>query len=89
MPDTRLSRRAFLQQGGALVVTFALAPRSRRRAATRRHDKSVNADEVGGFIAIDAKGKVTLYSGKVELGTGAVRRSRRSPPKNCRCRSIA
>ena len=33
---------------------------------------SVDADEVGGFIAIDAKGLVTIKSGKVELGTGAL-----------------
>ena len=51
----------------------------RPRAAIRRgaesreaSGKSVDPDDVGGFIAIDAKGMVTLYSGKVELGTGAL-----------------
>ena len=28
------------------------------------------ADQVDGFLAIDAKGNVTVYSGKVDLGTG-------------------
>src|SRR5262249_53516842 len=67
-----LSRRAVLVQGGALVVTFAVTSQSiRADAAATPADKSVSPDEVGGFIAIDAAGKVTIYSGKVELGTGA------------------
>ena len=54
-------------------MTFALAlAADRTPQAARSADKSVAADEVGGFIAIDAKGKVTIYSGKVELGTGAI-----------------
>ena len=32
--------------------------------------KTVAADQVDGFLAIDAKGNVTVYSGKVDLGTG-------------------
>jgi nicotinate dehydrogenase subunit B len=69
---TLLSRRALLAQGGALVVTFAVAPRPTHAEAARPADKTVAADEVAGFISIDATGKVTIYSGKVELGTGAV-----------------
>ena len=50
------------EDGGALVVTFALAARrSRCRKRRTAADKSVAADEVDGFIAIDAKGKVTIY----------------------------
>jgi nicotinate dehydrogenase subunit B len=67
-----LSRRALLKRGGALVVTFALAPQRSHAEAARPADKTVAADEVSGFIAIDATGKVTIYSGKVELGTGAI-----------------
>ena len=67
-----LSRRALLAQGGALVVTFALTSRPIHAEAARPADKTVAADEVAGFIAIDATGKVTIYSGKVELGTGAI-----------------
>ena len=69
---TLLSRRALLAQGGALVVTFALAPRPIHAEAARPADKTVAADEVAGFISIDATGKITIYSGKVELGTGAI-----------------
>jgi len=69
MLDTQLSRRLFLKSGGALVVTFALAPRMVDAQPGR---KTVDPDEVSGFIAIDATGKVTLYSGKVELGTGVL-----------------
>ena len=71
MPASKLSRRTFLKTGGALVVTFALAPRL-GVAQSSSNGKSLNPDDVGAFLAIDAKGRVTLYSGKVELGTGAV-----------------
>jgi len=72
MLDTPLSRRVFLKGGGALVVTFALAPPAIEAQPSRSITKSVNPDDVGAFLAIDDKGMVTLYSGKVELGTGAV-----------------
>jgi CO/xanthine dehydrogenase Mo-binding subunit len=64
------SRRNFLKTGGALVVTFAV---DRLKAATgviAPTAKTVATDEVDGFLAIDAQGRVTLYSGKVDLGTG-------------------
>ena len=70
MLDTQLSRRAFLQTGGALVVTFVLAP-SAGAAPAPWPAKSLAPDEVASFLAIDGNGMVTLYSGKVELGTGA------------------
>ena len=70
MLDTPISRRTFLKGGGALVVTFSLTPVGAQQA--RNAAKSVNSDDVGAFIAIDDKGAVTLYSGKVELGTGAI-----------------
>ena len=68
-----LSRRAFLATGGALVVTYALAPSAGVAAtapATPPKVKTVATDQVDGFIAIDAKGNVTVFSGKVDLGTG-------------------
>lgn len=72
MLDTQLSRRDLLKGGGALVVTFALAPPSVEAQKSQSVAKSVNPDDVGAFIAIDDKGMVKLYSGKVDLGTGAV-----------------
>src|SRR5206468_1362667 len=71
MHGTQPTRRTLLKRGGALVVTFAFVPRPAWSEAARPADKSVALDEVGSFIAIDAKGLVTIYSGKVELGTGA------------------
>jgi nicotinate dehydrogenase subunit B len=65
------SRRGFLKTGGALVVTFAIAGKVADAAAPAASPaKTVAADQVDGFIAIDAKGGVTVYSGKVDLGTG-------------------
>ncbi len=72
MLDTPIARRVLLKAGGALVVSFGFAPRALDAQTTRGTDKTVSADEVGGFIAIDGQGQVTLYSGKVELGTGVL-----------------
>src|SRR5438874_13205984 len=62
------SRRAFLKTGGALVVSFAVGDGG--AAAPAMPDKTVAADQVDGFLAIDSKGRVTVFSGKVDLGTG-------------------
>lgn len=66
------SRRDFLKSSGALVVTFSLAhPLS--QAAEKGNAapaKTVASDQVDGYVAIDGKGNVTVYSGKVDLGTG-------------------
>src|SRR5436190_17845234 len=64
------SRRSFLKNGGGRVVRFAadgIAPAIAQSAAA---SKTVAADEIDAFLAIDAKGNVTVYSGKVDLGTG-------------------
>jgi nicotinate dehydrogenase subunit B len=67
----RFSRRDFLKTSGSLVVVFgapvALAQTPTKKAA---QTKTVATDQVDGFIAIDAKGNVTVFSGKVDLGTG-------------------
>jgi CO/xanthine dehydrogenase Mo-binding subunit len=63
------SRRDFLKSGGALVVSFALGD-ANAAAAPSLPAKTVAADQVDGFLAIDAKGRVTVFSGKVDLGTG-------------------
>ena len=72
MLTKQISRRDFLKTSGALVVTYALAPKA-ANAAIDPNDlgpKTVAADRVDGFVAIDSKGVVTVYSGKVDLGTG-------------------
>ncbi|MDM0111421.1 molybdopterin-dependent oxidoreductase [Variovorax sp. J22R133] len=71
-----LSRRALLRAGGALAVSFALAPTggaaNEPASASPPRGRAVSPNQVDGFLVIDAQGRVTLYSGKVELGTGAL-----------------
>jgi len=62
------SRRDVLKGGGALIVGFSLG--LERPASAQAAAKTVAPDEVDGFLSIDAKGDVTVYSGKVDLGTG-------------------
>jgi nicotinate dehydrogenase subunit B len=63
------TRREFVK--GALLVTFTLAcDITPGRAQQMTAAKTVSAEEVDGFLAIDADGNVTVYSGKVDLGTG-------------------
>ena len=65
------SRRDLLTRTGALVVAFSLTRSSGEATAQDLPPpKSVALDEVDSFLAIDEKGLVTVYSGKVELGTG-------------------
>jgi nicotinate dehydrogenase subunit B len=69
-----LSRRQFLGLTG-LIVGFALpVPRALAASAADAGrpgtPKVVAPDEVDGFLAIDRHGNVTVFSGKVDLGTG-------------------
>jgi nicotinate dehydrogenase subunit B len=78
MKANRITRRTFLKTGGAVVVAMGLGPGRAGRVAAqttatadRFLGKSVATDAVDGFLAIHADGTVTLFSGKVDLGTGA------------------
>jgi CO/xanthine dehydrogenase Mo-binding subunit len=66
-----IDRRALLQAGGALVVSFSLPLRQAEAQATAGA-KTVSPDRVDGFLAIAADGRITVYSGKVDLGTGVL-----------------
>jgi CO/xanthine dehydrogenase Mo-binding subunit len=68
----RLTRRGVLKGSGALVVSFALLPGSEEAVAQAAGAaaKPLALTEVDSFLAIDAKGQCTVYSGKVDLGTG-------------------
>ena len=72
MKIEKFSRRDFLKTSGALVVTFPLShPLAEAAEKTMAMPaKTVATDQVDGFVAIDAKGNVTVFSGKVDLGTG-------------------
>ena len=64
-----LSRRDLLKAGGALVVSFSL-PAAARAQTLAAPGKTLDASEVDGFLAIHQDGGVTVFSGKVDLGTG-------------------
>jgi nicotinate dehydrogenase subunit B len=62
------SRRDLLKGAGACLVTFSLAGET--MAQDLPTPKTVALDQVDAFLAIDSKGMVTIYVGKVDLGTG-------------------
>jgi CO/xanthine dehydrogenase Mo-binding subunit len=62
------SRRDVLKGGGALVVSFSLSGALGKALA--QDVKPVALTEVDSFLAIDRSGVVTLYTGKVDVGTG-------------------
>ena len=75
MQTIELTRRDLLKAGGALVVSFAFGVVPRRAAAqtgasTASTDRPLDAGEVDGLIVIHADGSVTLYTSKVDVGTG-------------------
>jgi len=63
------SRRDVLKGGGALVVSFSFAGAVVGETLAQGA-KPLVLTEVDSFLAVDAGGEVTLYSGKVDLGTG-------------------
>ena len=63
------SRRDVLKGGGALVVSFSFAGAVVDETLAQGA-KPLVLTEVDSFLAVDAGGEVTLYSGKVDLGTG-------------------
>jgi nicotinate dehydrogenase subunit B len=65
------SRRDVLAGGGALVVSFSLTGPVREALADETvAPKPLALTAVDSFLAIDSAGLVTIYSGKVDLGTG-------------------
>jgi nicotinate dehydrogenase subunit B len=65
------SRRDFLTRGGALVVGFSFAAHSIAAFAEEPiATKPLSLTSVDTFLAVDSANMVTVYSGKVDLGTG-------------------
>jgi nicotinate dehydrogenase subunit B len=67
--NIQISRRDALIGSGALIVSFSLAG-SPNAVQAQGAAKPLALTEVDSFLAIDKAGNVTMYSGKVELGTG-------------------
>ena len=67
-----LDRRQFLAASSALLVAFSLtdAHAQQRLTPTLKPGKTLKTDAVDAFLSLDAKGHVTVYCGKVDLGTG-------------------
>jgi len=70
-----ISRRAFLAAGGALIVSLGLEGPDRLLAQTvanadRFLGKPLAPDVVDSYLAVHADGTVTLFTGKVDIGTG-------------------
>src|SRR6516164_3895010 len=66
------SRRQFLKAGGALMIVAA-APSAFGQTALPGNatgGRPLANNEVDAFIAIHGDGSVTLFSGKVDIGTG-------------------
>jgi nicotinate dehydrogenase subunit B len=70
MSFTETSRRGFLKGTGVLVVSFTLGPLMSSCARGHAETRILSPDQVDAFLALDARGGVTVYSGKVDLGTG-------------------
>src|SRR6202162_3851092 len=66
---TSLSRRTLLKQaGGALIVSFVL--RGQPQSQAQDNAKPLDPTDVASFLAIHADGSVTIYTSKVDVGTG-------------------
>src|SRR6266446_3181544 len=69
-----ISRRDLLKSGGALIVGFAfsssLTDAAQTNAGAGDDGKPLDPNDVDSFLAIHANGSVTVYSGKVDVGTG-------------------
>src|SRR6266850_196396 len=68
-----ISRRALLKAGGTLVVSFAFTDPLRlagQAPSASGGGKSLDPTEVDGLLAIHADGSVTVYTSKVDVGTG-------------------
>jgi CO/xanthine dehydrogenase Mo-binding subunit len=70
-----ISRRSFLAAGGVLIVGLGFDGVVRAQAQTvpgadRFLGKSLAPDAVDSFLAVHADGSVTIFVGKVDIGTG-------------------
>jgi nicotinate dehydrogenase subunit B len=74
-PLRGVSRRDFLRSGGAVVVGFSLAsslPELLLAQISQTSDlgKPLDPHQVDSFLAFHADGSVTIYTSKVDVGTG-------------------
>lgn len=68
-----INRRAVLTGGGALIVSFSLRPAPAQEPTPESPKLPGSLDEtrfLDSWIRIDAEGKITVFTGKAELGQG-------------------
>jgi nicotinate dehydrogenase subunit B len=71
MHELATTRRDFLKTAGGLIVIFTLTDGILpAQAQATAETKVVAPDEVDAFLSINNEGHVTVYTGKVDLGTG-------------------
>jgi nicotinate dehydrogenase subunit B len=72
MSTNLLASRRDVLRGGTLIVSFSLLgfPTGALAQTAPADGRPLTLNAVDSFLAIDPKGMVTLYSGKVDLGTG-------------------
>lgn len=68
--DSVLSRRGFLQSVGGLVVAFNLFGRAAQAVGAERSAASPAAANLDAWLAVRPDNTATLFTGKVETGTG-------------------
>ncbi|MBV8764220.1 MAG: xanthine dehydrogenase family protein molybdopterin-binding subunit [Hyphomicrobiales bacterium] len=70
--NVHLSRRAFLQSTGALVVAFGAADAGLAQApgSAGAPGRVLDPARVDAYLALHPDGTMTIYCGKVDLGTG-------------------
>ena len=73
-----LDRRSFLKSGGSLVVACSL----RMGVAAAADFRSVPANELDSWIAIAEDGKVTAFTGRIDMGPGRRPFTAKRSPKN-------
>ena len=71
MKTPTISRRQFLKSSGALVVSFNWFPAPSLLAQSNVEPRfDADPTQLDSWLSIAADGTVTVYSGKVDLGTG-------------------
>src|SRR5436190_4496056 len=67
-----MKRRDFLRTGGAIIVSFAFDGALPNTSSAQISDlgKPVDPREVDSFLTIHRDGSVTIYTSKVDVGTG-------------------
>jgi len=65
-----MKRRDFLRTGSAVIVRFAFGGSLQKPGLAQSSGKPLDPSQVDSFLAINADGSVTIYTSKVDVGTG-------------------